>query len=285
MRVLITGAQGQLGKDLEKMLLGAGGYEVISTGQEQLDITKAMNVQQEILACKPEIIIHTAANTNVDQCELDKDNAFFVNVLGTRNVAVAAAKADARLVYISTDYVFDGRGKRPYTEFDAPAPLSVYGKSKLAGERQVKNFSDKFFIVRTSWLYGLNGNNFVKTMLNLAKEKSEISVVNDQIGTPTFTQDLARFLEKLIQTDLYGVYHASNSGSCSWFDFALTIFRQAGIQDRVNVMPITTAELNRAAPRPSYSVLDNYCLKLEGFPNLRPWEEALEEFMKKQLLI
>ncbi|MEW5898370.1 MAG: dTDP-4-dehydrorhamnose reductase [Bacillota bacterium] len=280
MKVLITGGGGQLGCDLEKELAGPGGHEVICLGRDRLDVTRAEQVREVLHAARPDVVVHAAANTNVDRCELEPDGAYLVNALGTRNVAVAAARVKARLVYISTDYVFDGRKKEPYTEFDIPAPLSVYGKSKLAGENYAAAFSDRFFIVRTSWLYGRRGNNFVKTMLKLAAAQPEVAVVDDQMGTPTFTEDLARCIGALIQTELYGIYHASNSGACSWFDFARNIFRLAGLA-HVSVKPIATAELNRPAPRPAYSVLDNYCLRLQGLPDLRPWEEALEEFFQK----
>lgn len=280
MRILITGGKGQLGADLEKELAGPGGHEVISLGRDRLDVTRPEQVREAVEAARPEVIVHAAAYTHVDGCELDPDRAYLVNALGARNAAVAAAKVKAKLVYISTDYVFDGQKQTPYTEFDAPAPLSVYGKSKLAGEKCVAAFSGRFFIVRTAWLYGRGGTNFVKTMLKLAAAQPEVAVVNDQVGTPTFTEDLARFIGALIQTELYGIYHASNNGACSWFDFAQAVFKLAGLAPG-RVKPISTAELNRPAPRPAYSVLDNYCLKLQGLPDLHPWEEALAEFFQK----
>jgi len=282
MKILITGGRGQLGRDLEEVLLKTGEHELACLGRGELDVTKPGDVQRAVLTSRPEVIIHAAANTNVDQCELDEDRAYLVNALGARNVAVAAAKAGAKLVYISTDYVFNGRAGRPYTEFDLPDPINVYGKSKLAGEKYVAGLSDKYFIVRTSWLYGRHGKNFVKTMLNLAKEKTEVSVVNDQVGSPTYTKDLACFLAELIQTELYGIYHASNSGFCSWFDFARAIFETVSL-GQVKARPISTPELNRPAPRPAYSVLDNYCIRLQGLPALRPWEEALQEFLSEAL--
>jgi dTDP-4-dehydrorhamnose reductase len=289
MKILITGGKGQLGRDLEKLLLSTGKHELTCLGHDALDITKPGNVQQVVLTNRPEVIIHAAANTNVDQCELDKDSAYLVNALGTRNVAVAAAKIGAKLVYISTDYVFGVRSSHltfvelcgraiPYTEFDLPDPINVYGKSKLAGEQYAAGLSNQYFIVRTSWLYGRHGKNFVKTMLNLAQEKSEISVVNDQVGSPTWSMDLAYFIEELVQTELYGIYHATNSGFCSWFDLARAIFKLAGLK-QIKVMPISTAELNRPAPRPAYSVLENYWIRLEGLSALRPWEEALQVFL------
>jgi dTDP-4-dehydrorhamnose reductase len=282
MKILITGGKGQLGRDLEKILLNTGKYELTCLGHDALDITKPGNVQQVVLTNRPEVIIHAAANTNVDSCELDKDSAYLVNALGSRNVAVAAAKTGAKLVYISTDYVFNGKAGRPYIEFDLPDPINIYGKSKLAGEQYVAGLSDRYFIVRTSWLYGRHGKNFVKTMLSLAKEKKEVSVVNDQVGSPTYTKDLAHFIAELIQTELYGIYHATNGGECSWFDFARAIFKIANLS-QIKVKPATTLELNRPAPRPAYSVLDNYCIRLQGLPGLRPWEEALQEFLLAML--
>lgn len=275
---MITGGKGQLGRELERVLLNSGKYEVISLGYEELDVTKPDSVQQLILANMPEVIIHAAANTSVDGCESDMDSAFLVNALGSRNVAVAAAKIKAKLVYISTDYVFNGKAGRPYTEFDLPDPINVYGKSKLAGERYVAGLSEKYFIVRTSWLYGRCGRNFVKTVLDIAGEKSEVAVVDDQLGSPTCAKDLACFIAELMQTELYGTYHASNTGSCSWFDLARTVFEMAGL-NQIKVRPITTQELNRPAARPAYSVLDNYCIRLEGLPDFRPWEDALQEFL------
>ena len=282
MKILITGGKGQLGRDLEKILLNTGKYELTCLGHDALDITKPGNVQQVVLTNRPEVIIHAAANTNVDSCELDKDSAYLVNALGSRNVAVAAAKTGAKLVYISTDYVFNGKAERPYIEFDMTDPINIYGKSKLAGEQYVAGLSNKYFIVRTSWLYGRHGKNFVKTMLSLAKEKKEVSVVNDQVGSPTYTKDLAHFIAELIQTELYGIYHATNGGECSWFDFARAIFKIANLS-QIKVKPATTLELNRPAPRPAYSVLDNYCIRLQGLPGLWPWEEALQEFLSAML--
>lgn len=282
LKVLITGARGQLGCDLEDNFHRIDSCQVISLGREEMDVTQSTNVQEFVAANAPDVVIHSAANTNVDGCELEPDSAYRVNVLGSRNIAVASEKVGAKLVYVSTDYVFDGTSQRPYTEFDTTNPISVYGKSKLAGERYVAGFSSKHFIVRTSWLYGGHGNNFVKTMLRLAKEKTELNVVDDQVGSPTYTKDLARFIAVLVRTDLYGTYHATNTGSCSWFQFAKTIFQMAGLS-HINVSPITTSEFNRPAPRPAYSVLDHYCIRLEELPDLRPWKEALQEYFSNQI--
>ena len=281
LKVLITRARGQLGCDLEDDFLRIEGCQVISFGREEMDVTQSTEVQELIATNIPDVVIHLAANTNVDGCELEPDSAYRVNALGSRNIAVASEKVGAKLVYVSTDYVFDGTSQRPYTEFDTTNPISIYGKSKLAGERYVTGFSSKYFIVRTSWLYGEHGNNFVKTMLRLAQEKNELNVVDDQVGSPTYTKDLARFITDLARTDLYGTYHATNTGSCSWFHFAKTIFQMAGLR-HMKVRTISTSELNRPAPRPAYSVLDHYCIRMEGLPDLRPWEEALQEYLRNQ---
>ncbi len=281
LKILITGARGQLGRDIEDNFNKIEGCRVISFGREEMDVTQLNNVQELVAANAPDVVIHSAANTNVDGCELEPDNAYRVNTLGSRNMAVASEKVGAKLVYVSTDYVFDGTSQYPYTEFDTTNPISVYGKSKLAGEKYVAGFSSKYFIVRTSWLYGEHGNNFVKTMLRLAKEKTELNVVDDQVGSPTYTKDLARFIVDLVQTDLFGTYHATNTGSCSWFQFAKAIFQMSGLS-HIKVKPGTTSELNRPAPRPAYSVLDHYCIRLEELPDLRLWEEALQEYLSNQ---
>jgi len=284
MKILITGGQGQLGQELKEVLFQFGDHKVIILGHRDLDITKLDELKQVVKTNLPEVIIHTAANTNVDQCELDQDSAYLVNALGTRNVAVAASMVGAKLVYISTDYVFSGKLGRSCTEFDEPEPINVYGRSKLAGEQYVVNLCSRYFIIRTSWLYGRYGKNFVHTMLNLAREKDEVAVVNDQVGSPTYAKDLANFISRLMKTELYGIYHASNNGECSWFDFAREIFCLAGLK-HIKVTPITSKEINRPAPRPAYSVLDNYCIRLQGLPGLRPWPEALKDFLRQLLFI
>lgn len=282
MKILITGANGQLGQELVQYFLsrsekGLSPNEVMPFSRAEMDITDPAEVQALVQTNKPDVIIHAGAYTKVDQAESDEDRAYAVNAFGTRNVAVAAEKVGAKLVYISTDYVFEGRGQRPYTEFDQPHPLSVYGKSKLAGEEFVKSFSSRFFIVRTSWVYGVYGANFVKTMLKLAEEKPELTVVQDQIGSPTYTRDLAVFLGELIQGELYGVYHATNAGFCSWYEFAQAIFEESGIDVIVN--PCTTEEFVRPAPRPAFSVLEHKAIRLNGFKDLRFWREGLKDFL------
>lgn len=276
MKVLVTGAKGQLGTDLV-LLLSDRGYEVYGYGREELDITNFDQVKRVIREIHPDVVIHTAAYTKVDLAESEPDQAFLINSYGTRNVAVVSEAVGAKLVYISTDYVFDGTATTPYNEFASTNPLSVYGKSKLAGEQFVRDLHSKFFIVRTSWVYGKHGNNFVKTMLKLAQERDELMVVHDQIGCPTYTVDLANCVLELIQTEKYGVYHVSNSGHCSWYEFAKAIFEEAGIKVKVN--PCTTKDFPRPAPRPAYSVFDHMSLRLNGFRKMREWREALREFL------
>jgi dTDP-4-dehydrorhamnose reductase len=226
---------------------------------------------------KPEVVIHCAAYTKVDQAESEPDEAYRVNADGTRNAALAAEQIGAKFVYISTDYVFDGKANAPYRENDRTDPQSVYGKSKLAGEQWVQSLSSRYFIVRTSWVYGKYGSNFVKTMLRLAEERDRLKVVSDQVGSPTYTLDLAQFLLELVQTDHYGIFHASNSGACSWYEFAKAIFEERGMI--VQVEPCTTAEFPRPAPRPAYSVLDHGAIRAHGLKPLRPWREALSNFL------
>ena len=279
MRVLVTGAKGQLGTDLV-LFMEELGWDVHSFGREALDVTDADLVNRILDRIRPDVVFHTAAYTQVDQAEVEEDRAFLVNAQGTKHVAQAAEAVNAKLCYISTDYVFDGRAAAPYREEDEANPISVYGQSKLAGERYVQEISSRYFIVRTAWVYGCHGRNFVSTMLQLAKTHQEVRVVNDQIGSPTFTEDLVRFLIQLVQTDQYGIYHATNSGSCSWYEFAKAIFEEAGIQ--IQVTPIRTEELPRKAQRPQYSVLAHGAIRRNGFEDLRHWRDALQDYMGKR---
>jgi dTDP-4-dehydrorhamnose reductase len=221
--------------------------------------------------------VNAAAFTNVNECESKFDLAYKVNVLGTRNVAAACREADSALVYISTDYVFDGTKGSSYYEYDQTNPLSAYGKTKYLGEVYTRDILDKFYIVRTAWLYGYHGPNFVTTMLNLAKTNDTISVVNDQVGSPTYTVDLANAIAQLIKKPAYGIYHVTNSEYCSWYEYAREIFDIAGID--IEVKPVTTEEFPTPALRPEYSVLENYNWKMEGFPEIRSYKEALREYM------
>lgn len=275
-KVVITGAKGQLGQELVKVLDNE--HEVTRIYKDDLDITAAGKVKDFISSIKPDLVIHCAAMTNVDGCEGDPDMAYKVNAFGTQNIAMACQKVDAEMVYVSTDFVFAGDKDEPYIEFDETGPLSVYGKSKLAGENYVRNLLSKYFIVRTAWLYG-EGHNFVRTMLRLAEEKEYLEVVDDQVGTPTCAKDLAIAISKLVWTDLYGTYHASNNGSCSWYEFARKIFELKGID--IEVKPITSDKLGSPARRPAYSVMRNFALESQGIYVMRDWEEALEEYLEK----
>lgn len=278
MKVLVTGAQGQLGTDMVLCLERyPAQYQVFGYGRSDLDITDVIQVAKTFEQVKPDVVIHTAAYTQVDQAETDRDRAFAINALGTSNVVVQTEKFGAKFVYISTDYVFDGQKGTPYSETELTNPQSVYGQSKRAGEEFVISLSSKYFIVRTSWIYGKYGGNFVKTMLTLGNEGKPLTVVDDQIGSPTYTEDLARFLMMLIETERYGIYHATNSGSCSWYEFAKRIFEEARMQ--VELSSCTTEDFPRPASRPAYSVLEHAGIKLNGFKDLRPWEEGLKEFL------
>lgn len=277
MKVVVTGAKGQLGTDVVHLLADRG-YEVYGYGREELDITNFDQVKQVITEIRPDVVIHAAAYTKVDLAESEPDQAFFINAYGTRNVAVVSEAVGAKLVYISTDYVFDGMATTPYNEFAPTNPLSIYGKSKLAGEQFVRDLHSKFFIVRTSWVYGKHGNNFVKTMLKLAQERDELMVVHDQVGCPTYTVDLSNCILELIQTEKYGVYHVSNSGHCSWYEFAKAIFEEAGIKVKVN--PCTTREFPRPAPRPMYSVFEHMALRLNSFKVMPNWRDSLRIFLR-----
>ncbi|MDD9266603.1 dTDP-4-dehydrorhamnose reductase [Paenibacillus sp. GCM10023248] len=277
MKITVTGANGQLGQDVVKIL---GQHHVVhGLGREQLDITNELQCLEAVESLQPDVIIHSAAYTAVDLAETEEDMAYKINAMGTRNLAVAAERVGAKLCYISTDYVFDGTAAIPYREYDNTNPQSIYGKSKRAGELLVQSLSTKYFIVRTSWVYGVNGANFVKTMLKLAQDRDTLKVVNDQFGSPTYTVDLANFLDELVQTERYGIYHASNSGVCSWFDFASAIFEESGKQ--VKVLPCSTEEFPRPAPRPKYSAMEHLAIRTNEFEDLRPWREGLKAFLEE----
>lgn len=273
MRVVITGANGQLGTDLARAFAGE---ELFLWDLPEHDITDFTAISSEIEKVNPDLIVNSAAYTNVDGCESDAETAYKVNTVGTQNLAIAARAAGSAIVYVSTDFVFDGNKGEPYTEFDDPNPLSVYGRSKLAGERYVAEFTDRHFIVRTAWLYGHGGNNFVKTILKLARERDELRIVSDQVGSPTYAMDLAFKIAEIARSGGYGIYHAVNSGSCSWYEFTKEILVQAGIE--VSVVAIGSDELDRPAKRPSNSVLRNLSLELRGMKPMRPWREALTDF-------
>lgn len=281
-KVLVTGSAGQLGQDVI-LLLNQQGYEVMGCDRMEMDISDLDRCLEVIGAFYPDVVIHCAAHTAVDVAETDVDAAYLINGVGTRNVTVAAEKVGAKLVYISTDYVFDGNSEQPYHEYDNTNPQSIYGKSKRAGEVLVQSLSSRYFIVRTSWVYGKYGHNFVKTMLKLGQEKPQLQVVHDQKGSPTYTVDLARFLLDLIQTEKYGVYHASNSGACTWYEFAEAIFVEAheilGLTFPVELLPCSTEQFPRPAPRPSNSVMEHLAIRTNGFKEIRHWREGLRDFL------
>lgn len=274
MKILLTGSNGQLGIELCKQL--GKECEILETDVHNLDIRNQKAVAEAVVQFKPGIIINCAAFTNVDGCEADEITAFKVNAIGAQNLSTAAYSVGAGIVQISTDYVFDGNASTPRREYDLINPQSCYGRSKALGEKLVRETNPRHFIIRTAWLYG-EGNNFVRTMLKLAKEKDELSVVDDQIGSPTSTVDLAGCIKNLINTDSYGTYHGTCEGECSWNDFAKKIFEIKGLNIKVN--SITTEQLNRPANRPKYSVLDNFMLKLHDMNTFRHWEEALREYL------
>ncbi|UNK18013.1 dTDP-4-dehydrorhamnose reductase [Paenibacillus sp. N3/727] len=282
MKVLVTGAQGQLGQDVVS-LFGEAGHRVIGCGREELDVTNMDQCQQMISAYLPDAIIHCASYTAVDTAETNVDEAYLVNAIGTRNIAFSAEQVGAKLVYISTDYVFNGKAIHPYHEYDNTDPQTIYGKSKRAGESLVQSLCSKWFIVRTSWVFGPYGSNFVKTMLRLGQEKPLLQVVNDQKGSPTYTVDLVRFLLDLTATEKYGVYHASNSGSCTWYEFAKAIFEEShellGLSFSAKLEPCATDEFPRPAPRPQNSVLEHLAIRNNKFDDFRHWREALREFL------
>jgi dTDP-4-dehydrorhamnose reductase len=276
MNVLITGANGQLGYDVIKRLSDLG-IEHQGIDIQDCDITDRKQTMTVINSRRPDCVVHCAAYTAVDKAETDRSVCHAVNVEGTRNVALACKASGAIMIYISTDYVFNGKGTDPFMIHDPKAPLNVYGKSKLEGELAVQELLEKYFIVRTSWVFGLNGPNFVKTMLRLGKEKERVDVVRDQIGSPTYSADLAVLLCDMMQTKRYGIYHATNEGYCSWFDFAESIMKRAGLKCLVS--PVLSADYPTAAKRPMNSRLSKRSLSDAGFALLPAWEDALKRYL------
>ena len=283
MRVLVTGAKGQLGSDVANEL-NSRKYETIGVDIEEMDITDPESVNKIVVKANPDVVIHCAAWTAVDAAE-DRDNISIVrsvNVEGTKNIANACKKLDCKMIYISTDYVFSGRGTDPWKpDCRNYAPLNVYGQTKLEGELAVAGALDKYFIVRIAWVFGVNGSNFIKTMLNIGKKYDTVRVVNDQIGTPTYTYDLARLIADMAESENYGYYHATNEGGyISWYDFACEIFKQAGYN--TNVVPVTTEEYGISkAKRPFNSRLDKSKLLENGFEPLPTWQNALKRYLKE----
>lgn len=273
MRIALTGAGGMLGSDIQRVFRDT---DIVGFMHKDLDITSIDTVNERIRAVRPDFLIHAAAFTDVDRCESEVEKAYLVNGIGTRNIAMVCEDIKCPVIYISTDYVFDGSRGTPYNEWDATSPINRYGLSKLMGEEFVKALTNRFYIVRTSWLYGSSGRNFVDTILRLLSERDSISVVNDQKGCPTYTVDLALKLRELIGKG-YGIYHIVNTGSCTWYDFAVAIASYKGVTKKI--IPVTSEAINRPAKRPASSVLENTFLKLEGIGELRNWKEAVAEYL------
>jgi len=285
MRIVITGANGQLGTDLCRELQAR---DVIPLTHSDIEIGDMNSVKGVLKRCSPDVIINTAAFVRVDDCEANPDRTYLVNALGARNMAVVAQEHGAKLIHISTDYVFGGEEKphpTPYTEFDVPIPLNTYGRSKLAGEKLVRHLCSRHFIIRSSGLFGLagasgKGGNFIETILGRARERDELRVVHDQVLSPTYTADLAQKIAQLVTTEYYGIFHVTNRGACSWYEFTEEIIRLAGVG--VKLIPITTDQFPAPAQRPRFSVLDNYHLRLLGMDDMRPWPEALRDYMNEK---
>ena len=277
--ILLTGGNGQLGTEL-RHLLDEKGLSYVSTDAKELDITDAEKTMAYITELKPEIIFHCAAYTAVDAAEDNVELCRKVNAEGTRNIAKVCKALDIKMMYISTDYVFNGEGLRPWEPDDHREPLNVYGLTKYEGEIAVEQNLEKYFIVRIAWVFGVNGKNFIKTMLRLGQERGAVSVVNDQIGSPTYTYDLSKLLVAMIQTDKYGRYHATNEGLCSWYEFACEIFRQAGM-DEVKVTPVDSSAFPVKAKRPSNSRLNKDKLTENGFERLPAWQDALGRYLEE----
>ncbi len=275
MKIALTGSSGMLGSEIKKVFTD---LELINLTRSDFDITDLDQSLFNIKKIRPDCLIHAAAFTDVDGSELDPEKAYLNNGIGTRNVTIACEEINCPIMYISSDYVFDGTKKEPYNEWDKPNPINKYGFSKLLGEQFVTSLTNKFYIVRTSWLYGKNGKNFVDTMIRLMSEKEEIDVVNDQIGSPTYTYDLAVKLRELVGRG-YGIYHITNASLCSWYEFAVEIAELKGIE--MKIKPVSSDKLKWPAKRPSFSVLDNIMLRLEDIKELRHWKDALKDYLSQ----
>ena len=278
MKVLVTGVKGQLGYDVVNELTKRG-HESVGVDIDEMDITDGEACRRVITEAAPDAVIHCAAYTAVDAAEDNMELCRKVNAEGTRNIARVCAGLDIKMMYISTDYVFNGTGERPWEPDDHREPLNVYGLTKYEGEIAVEQNLQKYFIVRIAWVFGVNGKNFIKTMLRLGKERGAVSVVDDQVGSPTYTYDLARLLVDMIQTEKYGRYHATNEGLCSWYEFACEIFRQAGM-DEVQVSPVSSEQFPAKAKRPFNSRMSKEKLSENGFERLPSWQDALGRYLK-----
>ncbi|MGN0502896.1 MAG: dTDP-4-dehydrorhamnose reductase [Ruminococcus sp.] len=286
MKVFVTGVKGQLGYDVMRELEERGYSDAVGVDIEEMDITDSESVDRVIIAENPDVVIHCAAWTAVDLAEDEdkQDKVHLVNAVGTENIAKVCKKLDCKMIYISTDYVFDGQGTRPWEPDDERNPLNVYGQTKYEGELAVEKWLEKYFIVRIAWVFGQNGKNFVRTMLNLGKTHDKLTVVNDQIGSPTYTPDLARLLVDMAESDKYGFYHATNEGFCSWYEFACEIFRQASefdsVYKNVSVSPVTSDKYPSKAKRPSNSRMNKNKLTENGFERLPVWQDALRRYIE-----
>ena len=277
MRILVTGVKGQLGYDVMNELAKRG-HTGIGVDVEEMDITDAAKVEQVIKESEVEAVIHCAAYTAVDAAEDNAELCHKINAEGTENIAKVCKELDLKMIYISTDYVFNGEGTRPWEPDDEREPLNVYGQAKYEGELAVEKYLEKYYIVRIAWVFGVNGKNFIKTMLNLSETHDELSVVNDQIGSPTYTYDLAKLLVDMVETDKYGRYHATNEGLCTWYEFATEIFRQAGKE--ITVHPVTSEQFPSKAKRPHNSRMSKDKLEANGFDRLPAWQDALNRYLK-----
>lgn len=274
--ILVTGSTGQLGSDVVKELLKRG-YSTLSPNRSELNLCSEDNIRNYILNSNCEAIVHCAAYTQVDKAEDEKDLCIKINATATKHIAKCAKILDIPMIYISTDYVFDGTKDGKYTENDETNPINIYGESKLAGEKCVQEILDKYYIVRTSWVFNINGKNFIETMLRLSKANNQLSIVNDQIGSPTYTKDLSRLLVDMLETSKYGLYHATNEGYCSWYEFANTIFKLANIN--IDIKAINSNEYASRAKRPMNSKLSKDKLIEYGFKPLPHWEDALKDYL------
>lgn len=277
-KIIITGCNGQLGREMNRLYAGNTDIELVNTDVDELDITSIDAVMKLAKEVNPYAIINCAAYTAVDACETNQDLAFKVNTIGPRNLAIAARETGAKLLHVSTDYVFDGTKETPYYESDPICPQSVYGSTKAEAEKMVQQMADRYFILRTAWLYG-DGKNFAKTMLRLSETNDMVKVVGDQYGTPTSAYELAKGIDSLLFTDNYGLFHATCEGSCNWAEFAAEIFRLAGKDTKVQA--ITTAEYGAPANRPAHSVLENYMFKMTNGYLFADWHDAIEKYLKE----
>ena len=279
MKILITGVNGQLGYDLSRVLRDDN-HEIIGTTREIMDITDFTKVREVITRIEPDMVIHCAAYTAVDKAEMEVDICEKVNVSATENLAKLCGEKDIKFVYFSTDYVFNGEGYDFFEPKDKiTTQMNVYGRTKYEGELAVQKYINKSFIIRISWVFGINGNNFVKTMIKLGQERKSINVINDQIGSPTYTYDLAQLVKVMIKSNKYGIYHATNEGICSWYEFALEIFKKLNI--KINVNPVSSDQYSSAAKRPKNSRLSKEKLIKNGFKKLPTWQDALERYLEE----